>query len=85
MSPATTTLTVEELRARHQAERKAEDRRRVEEDCLFEEEIRKLAEEEENRRQEEEAERRRKEEEEQKRKLEEAEKEYVRQKEVLLG
>jgi hypothetical protein len=82
MSPATTTQTVKELRAWHQAEREAEDRRRAEEDCLFEEEIRKLAEEEENRRREEEVERRRKEEEERKRKLEEAEKEYARQKEI---
>jgi hypothetical protein len=82
MSTQLTKLSIEELQARRQVEREAEDRRREEEDRLFEEEDMRLAEEEENRRREEEAEQRRKEEEEQRRRLEEAEKEYARQKEI---
>jgi hypothetical protein len=77
MSPASTKQTVEELRARHQAE----DRRRAEEDCLFEEEIWKLAEEEERWKQKEEDKQRR-EEDERKKRLNVAEKEYARQKEL---
>jgi hypothetical protein len=81
MSTQPTKLSIKELRARWQAERKAEDCRREEEDRIFEEEVRRLAEEE-NWKWEEEAEQRRKEEEEWKRRLEEAEKEYERQKEI---
>jgi predicted DNA-binding protein (MmcQ/YjbR family) len=71
MSPASTKQTVEELRARHQAE----------EDRLFEEEIWRLAEEEERWKQKEEDEWRW-EEDERKRRLEVTEKEYARQKEL---
>jgi hypothetical protein len=81
MSPASTKQTVEELRARRQAEHEAEDRRRAEEDRLFEEEIWKLAEEEERQKQKEEDKRRR-EEDERKKRLEVAEKEYARQKKL---
>jgi hypothetical protein len=81
MSPTNNKVTIEELRARQQAEWEAEDCWHAEKDRLFEKEVRRLAEEEETRRQEEEAEQRRKEEEEQKRRLEEAEQEYERQKE----
>jgi hypothetical protein len=47
MSTQLTKLSIEELRARQQAEHEAEDRRQEEEDRLFEEEVRRLAEEEE--------------------------------------
>jgi hypothetical protein len=82
MSTQPNKLSIEELRARRQAEHEAEDCRREEEDQLFEEEVRRLAEEEETWRWEEEAEQRRKEEEERKKRLEEAKKEYARQKEL---
>jgi hypothetical protein len=82
MSSVNSKQTVEELHARHQAECEAEDRQRAEEDCLFEEEIQRLAEEEEVWRQEEEVEQKWKEEEEQRKRLEEAEKGYARQKEI---
>jgi hypothetical protein len=81
MSPASTKQTVKELRARHQAKCEVEDRRRAEEDCLFEEEIRRLAEEEERWKQKEEEEWRW-EEDEGKKRLEVAEKEYAGQKEL---
>jgi hypothetical protein len=81
MSPASTKQTVEELCAWCQAEREAEDSRQAEEDCLFEEEMWRLAEEEERWKQKEEDERRR-EEDERKKRLEVAEKEYARQKEL---
>jgi hypothetical protein len=50
MSTQPIKLSIEELRARRQAECEAEDRQREEEDRLFEEEVRRLAEEEETRR-----------------------------------
>jgi hypothetical protein len=54
MSPASSTLTVKELRAQRQAEHEVEDRRRVEEDRLFKKEIQRLVEEEERQKQKEE-------------------------------
>jgi hypothetical protein len=50
MSAQPSKLSIEELQAQRQAEREAKDCRRQEEDRLFEEEIRRLAEEEENQR-----------------------------------
>jgi TolA-binding protein len=80
MSAQPTKFTIKELQARRQVEHEAEDRWREEEDRIFEEEVKRLAEEEEIWRRQEEAERKWKEEEEQRRRLEEAEKEYTRQK-----
>jgi hypothetical protein len=80
MSPANTKFTVEELCARCQVERKAEDQQQAE-DWLFEEEIQQLVEEEEKQKQKEEEDWRR-EEDELKRRLEAAEKEYTQQKEL---
>ena len=65
--------TIEELRARRQAEKEEREQKQREEDEAFEEEIRRLAEEEE---------RRKREEEEWRRKLEEAEREWLKQKEL---
>jgi hypothetical protein len=50
MSAQPSKLSIEELQAQRQVEREAKDCRRQEEDRLFEEEIRRLAEEEENQR-----------------------------------
>jgi hypothetical protein len=81
MSPANSQFTVEELHARCQVEREAEDWRWAEEDRLFEEEIQWLVEEEEKQKQKEEEDQRW-EEDERKRRLEVAEKEYTWQKEI---
>jgi hypothetical protein len=82
MSTQPTEISIKELRACWQAEREAKDHRWEEEDRLFEEEVRQLAEEEEIWRWEEEVEQKWKEEEEWRKRLEEAEKEYARQKEI---
>jgi hypothetical protein len=74
MSSQLSKLTIEELRACRQAKHEAKDHHWEEEDRLFGEEVRWLAEEEEIRRQEEEAEQKWKEEEEWRERLEEAKK-----------
>ena len=70
---STPITTIEELRARRQAEKAEREQKQREEDEAFEEELRRLAEEEEKRK---------REEEERRRKLEEMEREWIRQEEV---
>jgi MAP7 domain-containing protein 2 len=82
MSTQPTKISIEELRAHQQAEHEVENRRQEEEDRLFKEKVRRLAEEEEIWKREEEAEQKWKEEEEWRKRLEEAEKEYARQKKI---